>query len=193
MASNESGYICFVDLGRLYSLARAYRVRVRVVCWVGQFVPQGVALLRISHADRIGPAGGRPVSQRLVFGPSRTLQQDVEFGVLQIVEIALKAISPAVNDPSTAINCIDQLSRVMIRFASRQPPESIIYDLPGVVRVEVPWIGYEGLLDTAFDQIREYATTDVAVCLRLLRPWATSPRPRPTPSTARRRPSAASA
>ena len=56
------------------------------------------------------------------FGPSRTLQQDIEFGVLQIVDIALKAISPAVNDPSTAISCVDQLSRVLIRFASREAP-----------------------------------------------------------------------
>ena len=68
-------------------------------------------------------------------GPTRTLQQDVEFGVLQIVDIALKAISPAVNDPSTAINCVDQLSRIMIRFASRQPPDEPMFDPPGVIRV----------------------------------------------------------
>jgi uncharacterized membrane protein len=103
------------------------------------------------------------------FGPTRTLQQDVEFGVLQIVDIALKAISPAVNDPSTAITCVDQLSRILIRFASREPPEELLYDPPGIARASIGGIHFERLLDAAFEQIRMYAKTDVAVSLRLLR------------------------
>jgi uncharacterized membrane protein len=102
-------------------------------------------------------------------GPTRTLQQDVEFGVLQIVDIALKAISPAVNDPSTAINCVDQLSSIMIRFAAREPPEAVLYDPPGTARVVIPWIGFDRLLEAAFEQIRLYSKSDVAVSLRLLR------------------------
>jgi uncharacterized membrane protein len=93
----------------------------------------------------------------------------VEFGVLQIVDIALKAISPAVNDPTTAITCIDQLSRILIRFASREPPEDLLYDPPGIVRVSIEWIHFERLLDAAFEQIRMYSKTDVPVSLRLLR------------------------
>jgi uncharacterized membrane protein len=93
----------------------------------------------------------------------------VEFGVLQIVDIALRAISPAVNDPTSAISCIDQLSRIMIRFASRDPVEPLFFDPPGVVRASMPWIGFEGLLNSAFEQIRLYAKGDVAVSLRLLR------------------------
>jgi uncharacterized membrane protein len=103
------------------------------------------------------------------FGPSRTLQQDVEFGVLQIVDIALKAISPAVNDPTTAIGCVDQLSRILIRFASRELPEPLLYDLQGVARVSIQWIDFERLLDSAFEQIRMYSRGDIAVSLRLLR------------------------
>ena len=93
----------------------------------------------------------------------------MEFGVLQIVDVALKAISPAVNDPTTAITCVDQLSRILIRFASRQPPDELLYDPPGIVRVSIRWIHFERLLEAAFEQIRMYSKTDVAVSLRLLR------------------------
>jgi hypothetical protein len=102
-------------------------------------------------------------------GPTRTLQQDVEFGVLQIVDIALKARSPAVNDPSTAISCVDQLSRILIRFASRQEPASLLYDAPGAPRASMLWPDFERLVDAAFDQIRLYARVDLAVSLRMLR------------------------
>jgi uncharacterized membrane protein len=93
----------------------------------------------------------------------------VEFGVLQIVDIALKAISPAVNDPTTAICCVDQLSRLLIRFVDREMPAPIVYDLQGVARVSIQWIDSEHLLDSAFEQIRMYSKTDIAVSLRLLR------------------------
>jgi uncharacterized membrane protein len=88
---------------------------------------------------------------------------------LQRVDIALRAISPAVNDPTTAIGCIDQLSRILIRVTSREQPEPLLYDLRGVARVSISWIDFERLLDSAFGQIRLYAQNDIAVSLRLLR------------------------
>jgi len=97
------------------------------------------------------------------------MQQDVEFGIIQIVDIALRAMSPAVNDPSTAISCVDQLSRIMILWISREPPPSRYYAPPQVLRVIVPWMSFDGLLDTAFEQIRHYAVADAAVSLRLMR------------------------
>jgi uncharacterized membrane protein len=167
--SNVSGYIRFIDTKRLVALAKAYHVRVQVLRRVGQFVPAGVPLLMVSKGDRLAPEGNAALRGAFDLGPSRTLQQDVEFGVLQIVDIALKAISPAVNDPSTAISCVDQLSRIVIRFASREPPECLLYDPPGVFRVSIPGIEFEKLLDSAFEQIRMYSKTDVAVSLRMLR------------------------
>jgi hypothetical protein len=89
--------------------------------------------------------------------------------VQQIVDIALKAISPAVNDPSTAITGVDQLGRILIRFVSRGAPTALLCDPPHVVRVIVPWIATAQVLDTAFEQIRHYARSDIAVSLRLLR------------------------
>jgi uncharacterized membrane protein len=64
---------------------------------------------------------------------------------------------------------VDQLSRILIRFVSREVPNSILYDPPGVFRVSIPWIGFEHILDSAFEQIRLYSKADIAVSLRLLR------------------------
>jgi uncharacterized membrane protein len=136
---------------------------------VGHFVPAGIPLMMVSKGDRMPPEGAAGLLAAFDFGPTRTLEQDVEFGVLQIVDIALKAISPAVNDPSTAISCVDQLSRILIRFASREPPEDLLYDPPGTVRATIGWIHFERMLEAAFEQIRMYSKTDVAVSLRLLR------------------------
>jgi uncharacterized membrane protein len=105
----------------------------------------------------------------LDIGPTRTLQQDIEFGIIQIVDIALRAMSPAVNDPSTAITCVDQLSRIVIKWISRVPPPSHYYAPPHVLRLVVPWMTFDNLLDTAFEQIRHYTAADVAVSLRLMR------------------------
>jgi len=167
--SEVSGYIRFVDTGRLVALAKEYRVKIRVLRRIGRFVPKGAPLLLISRAERATPDLADWLRGAFDFGPSRTLQQDIEFGVLQIVDIALKAISPAVNDPSTAISCVDQLSRILIRVALREPPGYRLYDPPGVLRVILSWHSFERLLDSAYEQIRMYSKSDVAVSLRLLR------------------------
>ena len=167
--NQTSGYVRFVDTYQLLHLAKSWRFRIRVERGVGQFLPAGVPLLHISRDDRINPLRSAELLGAFDIGPTRTLQQDVEFGVIQIVDIALRAISPAVNDPSTAISCIDQLSRILIRWLGRAPPAAVLFDPPHVPRVFVPWISVDGMLDTAFEQIRHYAANDAAVSLRLLR------------------------
>ncbi|MGD0228028.1 MAG: DUF2254 domain-containing protein [Terriglobia bacterium] len=164
-----SGYIRFIDTARLLDVAKSRRVKVQVLRRVGQFVPEGVPLLKVYKGERLSPEAARELRDAFDSGPSRTLQQDIEFGVLQIVDIALKAISPAVNDPSTAISCVDQLSRVLIRFASREVPSPLLCDPPGVVRVCVMWSDFERMLDSAFEQIRLYSQGDLAVSLRMMR------------------------
>lgn len=169
LVSETSGYVRYIDTRRMVSLAKSYGLSIQVLRRVGHFVPAGVPLLTVSKGDKLSDE--RIAELRSVFdlGPTRTLEQDIEFGVLQIVDIALKAISPAVNDPSTAITCIDQLTRVLIHFVSREPPDSVYFDPPGVVRVSIPWLGFDRMAISAFEQIRMYATGDVAVSLRLLR------------------------
>ena len=169
ITSNASGYIRFVDIAALAELAKYNHVKVHLIRRVGQFVPAGTPLFMVHRGDRLPPEAVADLRETVELGPSRTLQQDIEFGILQIVDIALKAISPAVNDPSTGITCVDHLSRILIRFASREAPAGLIYDPPGVVRVSIRWPNFDQQLVSAFEQIRMYSKADIAVSLRLLR------------------------
>jgi len=167
--NRQSGYIRYVDLNRLVALAKAYRICISLERRVGHFVPSGVPLMRVSKPERVPAERAQHLIAAFDIGPARTMQQDVEFGIIQIVDIALRAMSPAVNDPSTAISCVDQLSRIIILWLSRVPPPTHYYAPPHVLRLFVPWMSFDGLLDTAFEQIRHYAAADVAVSLRLMR------------------------
>ena len=169
IANVVSGYIRYVDVKQLVSVAKNSGLQIRVTRKVGQFVPAGIPLLMVNRADRLEDGVAGSLRAAFDIGPTRTLQQDVEFGVLQIVDIALKAISPAVNDPSTCITCLDQLSRIMIRWVSRYMPDVLLADPPHVIRVVMPAIDLDGILDTAFEQIRHYGASDMAVSSRLLR------------------------
>jgi uncharacterized membrane protein len=166
IAAGRSGYIRFVDMNRLRDLATSYGVAVSVLRRVGQFVPAGVPLLRFSRSKTLD---AEAFLEAVDVGPVRTMEQDVEFGALQLVDIALKAISPAVNDPSTAINCIDQLSRLLVRVATREPVPFVLFRPPGVARVVIPAVSFEHLLQVAFAQIVHYGRTDFAVSLRVMR------------------------
>ena len=89
---------------------------------MGHFIPEGVVLMRAFRRDSLSEERVLQLLSAIDIGPSRTMQQDIEFGIVQIVDIGLKAISPAVNDPTTAISCVDQLSCILIRWLGRAPP-----------------------------------------------------------------------
>lgn len=169
VACVTSGYIRYIDTQRLLAIAKRRRIQLRVLRRVGHFVPAGVPLLVVGRSVRLSGETRTALLATFDIGAARTLQQDVEFGVIQIVDIALKAISPAVNDPSTAITCLDQLGRILIHWISRDTPDGVIFDPPHVPRLVLPWIDLDELLDTAFEQIRHYAVADLPVSLRLVR------------------------
>jgi uncharacterized membrane protein len=172
IASRQTGYIRFIDINGLRSLARRHRICLRLERRVGQFTASGTAIMRASPRERLNDDLIRQLLAVINIGPARTMQQDVEFGIVQIVDIALRAMSPAVNDPTTAISCVDQLTSVMVTWLGRQPPAGAFYDPPHVLRVVVPWVSVDGLLDLAFEQIRHYAAADAAVSLRLMRAFS---------------------
>jgi uncharacterized membrane protein len=172
VVSTVSGYVRSINAQRLFYLAVNNKITINVLRHVGHFVPVGVPLLKVNDPNKLSSELEKNLRNSFVIGPTRTLEQDIEFGILQIVDIALKALSPAVNDPSTAITCIDQLSSILINYSAREIPKTMFYQGSDKLRVTIPWLGFERLLDSAFEQIRIYARNDMAASLRLLRAFS---------------------
>ena len=98
----------------------------------------------------------------------RTAFQDVEFTVDQLVEVAVRALSPGINDPFTAIACIDRLGEGLCRLAGRSMPSPFRCDEEGRLRVVARPTTFESVANAAFHQIRQYGRTSAAVLIRLL-------------------------
>jgi uncharacterized membrane protein len=101
-------------------------------------------------------------------GNQRTAAQDVEYLVGQLVEIAVRALSPGINDPFTAITCVDRLSSALCRLAQRRIPSGLRFDDEDNLRIITETTKFAVVLDTAFDPIRRYARSSKDVTLRLL-------------------------
>jgi uncharacterized membrane protein len=119
-------------------------------------------------AGRITDGLRREVAGAFITGPQRTPTQDAEFAVGQLVEVALRALSPGINDPYTAINCIDRLAAALARLARREVPSPYRCDEAGNLRLVADPLSYRSMVDAAFNQIRQAAGGQVAVIVRLL-------------------------
>lgn len=162
-----SGYIQGVDEGVILELARNHRTIVRMERGVGAFAVQGAVLA--SLALTYPPDQGMIADLNRAYSISRhrTIEWDPAFGIRQIVDIALKALSPGVNDTSTAVMCVDYLMAILARLSGRCYPPSNRYE-GKALRVIASVPTFEALLAEAFDQIRGSAAGNVAIIARLL-------------------------
>jgi uncharacterized membrane protein len=163
----RSGYVQLVGVEALAEAARAEGACIRLLRAPGDFVVEGGALARVAPADAAARLG-ETVAAGVDLGEVRTLQQDVLFGLRQLVDVALKSISPAVNDPSTAATCVDHLSSLLCRLAHRRMGHVEARDADGTLRLLLPGATFEDAVDLAFNQLRQYARNDLSVSLRLL-------------------------
>jgi uncharacterized membrane protein len=167
MPCPKSGYMQHLDHGALVAAARDAGALVVLRFRPGQFVLRGERLASVvpaSEAQRLGAA----IDRHVVIGRHRTLTQDSEFGLAQIVEIAIRALSPAVNDTFTGVACVDWLSDALLALAEKPPLEGNWYDAAGELRVWMPPVRIERLVKFAFDQIRQASATTPAVLVRQL-------------------------
>jgi uncharacterized membrane protein len=169
LPASKTGYIQFIDEEALFKMAIKSDCVIYFHRGVGQFIAAGVTCVTVSPFSVADQEFQKECMACFHIGPLRTMEDDVEFGILQIVDIALKAISPAVNDPSTAICCIDHLSSILILAAGLEPPTVRIFDENGVVRLLRRQPSFARLLEVAYNQIGPYGKGDMAVTLRLMR------------------------
>jgi uncharacterized membrane protein len=163
----KSGYLQHVEHGALVAAARAANALIVLRFRPGQFVFRGEPLAAIVPADNAGRLEAA-LDRAIHIGRHRTLTQDSEFGIAQVVEIAIRALSPAVNDTFTGVACVDWLADALLTLAEQPPLEGNWYDSGGRLRVWMPPVRLERLVKLAFDQIRQASTTTPAVLIRQL-------------------------
>src|ERR1700719_2209683 len=163
----KSGYLQHVEQGALVAAANAADALIVLRFRPGQFVLRGEPLAAIVPANNVHTLEAA-IDRGIHIGRHRTLTQDSEFGIAQVVEIAIRALSPAVNDTCTGVACVDWLADALLTLAERPPLEGNWYDTGSHLRVWMPPVRLERLAKLAFDQIREASATTPAVLIRQL-------------------------
>jgi uncharacterized membrane protein len=157
-----------VDLDAAFALAEKHGCAVWLRARPGDFVTDGALLAlaspTVSDASRFGDA----VRQAYVIGTDRTPWQDAEFAIQQLVEVALHALSPGINEPFTAVTCIDRLGQGLTRLLNRRIPAGVRTNAAGQVRLVAEAKSFPSLLAAAFDPITLYAGPNPAIYCRLL-------------------------
>jgi len=163
----QSGYIQNVNDTALLSLARERKTIVLMEHGIGEFVVQNTTLASLALEDQPDQETIAALQATFSIGRHRTVEQDAAFGIRQIVDVALKALSPGINDTTTAVMCVDYLTTILARTAPRQIPSSRRYE-EGELRVIAKGPSFESLLAESFDQIRSSAKGNIAIMSRML-------------------------
>ena len=166
--ANESGYLQAADEDALVALAQGMDGILRVVPRPGDFVLEGAPVLLAWPAERVDDAFRERARALLIFGTTRTTEQDVEFSIDQLVEVAVRALSPGINDPFTAMRSVDRLGAALCQAAGRRFPSPYRKDEEGRLRVVAERPAFHGLVEASFNQIRQYGRSSSAVTIRLL-------------------------
>jgi uncharacterized membrane protein len=163
----DSGYLQFI---RLRSLVRFAEKANAVICLnhrPGHFIVQGHPIGTVWPPEA-APQVNEALGRAHITGPHRTLTQDVSFGIDQLVEIAIRALSPAVNDTFTAITCIDWLGDNLCKIVNQWHPIRVHRDDGGYIRVIAAQPSYERLVQRSFEKIRQASMAMPAIMIRQL-------------------------
>lgn len=150
---------------RLAALAERYDCFVVLTHPVGDFVPPGVTLFEVHGAT---PPPPRELTGLVALGVERTIEQDPAFGLRILVDIAIRALSPAVNDPTTAVQVLNHIEAFLHTLGRLElSGRYTLRDARGVPRLQVPGRSWEDFLQLAVTEIREYGAGSLQVCRRL--------------------------
>lgn len=170
--AQASGYIQYVDTDQLTEWSQENKFIVKMERGIGQFVGKGAALVSLTGEGQnfeqsITEESENEINNLFSINRYRTIEQDIGFGIRQIVDIALKALSPGINDTTTAITCIDFLGIIVGEIAGKQLPEKIRVKNDKIC-VIVKANDFQKYVETAFDQIRINGKANQAIFERLI-------------------------
>jgi uncharacterized membrane protein len=168
VAATRSGYVQVVDDHRLLDIASRNDLCIRLLTRPGLFVVRDNPMLVVRSSVPIDEGVSRALAGALIVGDVRTHEDDLEYSVRQLVEVALRALSPAINDPFTAMAAVDWLGAALARLANEQFPSRHRYDDAGRLRVVADVTTFAGITHTIFSRIRHYGGTSPVVLNRLL-------------------------
>jgi uncharacterized membrane protein len=160
---SKSGFIQFVRYEDLLVVARRADVSVSLEGRIGNFYFVGEHVLSVWPAERCTLEAEWKILETLSIGDERTPEQDVEFGFRRAADIMLKAISPAINDPTTAEYCINTLGNLVILLGTESRPNHYLIDPDGTVRLIWKSEPFDQCVRTAFGQLRYYAVRDTSL------------------------------
>ena len=166
--SKHDGYIQYVSSDSLIELAARRGMLFRLLHRPGDYVVRGARLADAWPPQTLNEDVIEELNSAFVMAGRRSPAQDIEFSVYQLVEIAVRALSPGINDPFTAVTCVDRLGSALCQVARMTPPSPYRLDDGGVLRIVVEPLSFESLTNAALNQIRQSARPVVAVTIRLL-------------------------
>lgn len=168
VSATASGYLQNVHNAGVLEFARERDTVLRLDRSVGDFITEDLPLLRSRR--ELDDDACKAVRSHFIIGDFRTVEQDAGFGIRQIVDIAMKALSPGVNDTSTAVSCLDYLGTLLVRLADRRIESPFRADAEeGRLRVVAPAPRFADFVSKALDEIRHSAFGNVTIILHLLR------------------------
>lgn len=166
--SPKNGYIQYLDADALMELVVEQDLILELYHRPGSFVVEDLELGMVFAKTDWEEEQLNDLLDQFVIGKTKTAQQDLEFSIHQMVEIAARALSPGINDPFTAISCIDNLTSTMCSLAKIKFPSKYRFDEEGNLRVVADVLNFEGVLDAAFNQIRQFSSGNTAVIIKLI-------------------------
>ncbi len=164
----REGYILYINIETLLEISKRDDLCLELNFRPGNFLVKNQVLSTVYCSKECSEEQIKELQNQFVLGKMKTSQQDLEFSIHQMVEIASRALSPGVNDPYTAIACIDNLTATMCYLAKTNFPSKFVVDDENTLRLMIKTLTFEGVLNAAFNQIRQFSVGSPSVMIRLV-------------------------